>query len=70
MDVKDIDYVCGTGNDSNLRYFESKAKVSSVNVQWSNDDKHCHLEVIGRAYSVEEFKTLIETHLAYQESYE
>ncbi len=60
-----MDYVCGR-NDSNLRYFESKAKVFSVTVDYSTSDSDKHfLEVVGKAIAVDEFASLIKTHIEY-----
>jgi predicted PilT family ATPase len=70
VDGQNINYVCGS-HDSNLRYFEQQAKIISVNVERSSKDKNIYyLEVIGKESANEEFKTLIQTHLDYQDHFE
>lgn len=61
-----IEYICGS-NDSNLRFFEQKSKVISVTIE--SRDKVKYLEVIGNQSSIEEFKSLINTHIDYKEHF-
>jgi hypothetical protein len=58
-----LDYVCGA-NDSNLRYFENKARIISVTVE-QYKSPNPYLEVIGKAQAIEDFRILINTHLDY-----